>query len=77
MIAAKRILPLHKQSSPAGQLAHFITNNLAKINKRPVGPEYSNRVRDRIHLRAPSTPKTLPKPIKSEPARAGVPRDER
>ena len=52
-------------------------NQLSKNNKGLVGPEYNNRVQDRIHLRAPSTPKTLPKPIKSEPARAGIPRDHR
>ena len=42
-----------------------------------MGPKYNNRVQTKIHLRAPSTPKTLPKPIKSEPARAGIPRDHR
>ena len=42
-----------------------------------MGSKYNNRVQDRIHLRDPSTPKTLPKPIKSEPARAGIPIDHR
>ena len=52
-------------------------NQLAKVNKGPVGPEYNNRVRDRICLSTLPIQKTPPKSVKPGPARAGISGDLR
>ena len=65
------------KSCKSSRLVGTFHNQLAKGNKEPVGPEYGYRVRDRSHLRTPPTSKTMPKPIKSKPAGAGISRDHR
>ena len=52
-------------------------NQLAKVNKGPVGPKYNNGLRDRIYLSTLPIQKTPPKSVESEPTRAGISRDLR
>ena len=52
-------------------------NQLAKVNKGPVGPKYNNGLRDRIYLSTLPIQKTPTKSVESEPTRAGISRDLR
>ena len=60
-----------KPSGSAGTLY----NKLEKSNQGPVGPEYHNRVRDRIHLGTLPISKTISVPTESKSAGFGIPRD--
>ena len=62
-----------KSSGSAGTLSI----KLGKSNKGPVGPKYSEGVRNRIFIKTPSNPKTLPCPTKPDPTGVGIPRDQR
>ena len=42
-----------------------------------MGPKYSEGVRNRIFIKTPSNPKTLPCPTKPDPTGDGIPRDQR
>ena len=62
-----------KSSGSAGTLSI----KLGKSNKGPLGPKYSEGVRDRIFMKTPSNAKTLPCPTKQDPTGVGIPRDQR
>ena len=47
-------------------------NQLEKVNKGLVGPEYNNRVRDRTCLSTLPIQKNPPKSVKPDPAKAGI-----
>ena len=61
-----------KSSGSAGTLSI----KLRKSNKGPVGPKYSEGVRNRIFIKTPSNPKTLPCSTKPDPTGVGIPRDQ-
>ena len=64
----------NNQVQPDGWHIH---NQLAKVNKGPVGPKYNNGLQDGIYLSTLPIQKTPPKSVESEPTRAGISRDLR
>ena len=68
-IAAMGIIPL--------RVGWHTFNQTGKSNKGPVGPKYNEGVRNRIFIKTPSNPKTLPCPTKPDPTGVGIPRDQR
>ena len=67
----------HAKANKSSRSAGTLYNELAKANKGPVGPKYSNRVQNRFYHRTLSTQNTQPKPIEPTPTGAGIPGDLR